>query len=482
VSSLRRVSSTARATAGFCLGLLLAPTVAGAAETKVFAFTSDFSTGSLSFADLATREVTPDVAMVGSDAVLRYSGGLLYVVNRFGGDNIQVIDPATFTTLRQFSVGNGTNPQDIVFISPTKAYVSRYGSASLLVVDPSDANGLPQSTISLAGFADSDGIPEMARMIKVGRYVFVACQRLTNFAASNPSLVVVIDSQTDQVVDVDPITPGVQAITLTLRNPVTTFDYDRVNGRLWIGCAGDFGVLDGGVEVINPYTFADEGVRVTEATLGGDINDVVWQSATHAYALVGDGSVNRLVSWNPTTGAKIATVFTANGGFSLPDMELNDRGELWVCKNPNPATPTDPAGLLVFSIANEALLAGPLDTGLPPIVITFDHATDEVTGVDAPPPPLVSSALSLRAPWPNPSRGPVSLALSLAHEADVDMVVMDAAGRRVRRLVSGAIAAGEHALSWDLTDERGRRVAAGVYFVRAQVGETVMTRRLAVLK
>ena len=216
-------------------------------------------------------------------------------MNRFGGDNIQVIDPSTNATVRQFSVGNGTNPQDIVFVSPAKAYVSRYGSASLLVVNPSDANGLPQTPISLAGFADSDGLPEMARMIKVGRYVFVACQRLTNFAATNPSMVVVIDSQTDQVVDVDPNAAGVQAITLTLRNPVTTFDYDRVNGRLWIGCAGDFGVLDGGVEVINPYTFSDEGVRVTEATLGGDINDIVWHTATHAYALVGTA---RSTAWS----------------------------------------------------------------------------------------------------------------------------------------------------------------------------------------
>jgi DNA-binding beta-propeller fold protein YncE len=465
------------------LGLLFASTVAAAAETQVFAFTSDFSTGSLSFADLATRAVTPDVASVGSDAVLRYSGGLLYVVNRYGGDNIQVIDPATFTTLRQFSVGNGTNPQDIVFISPTKAYVSRYGSASLLVVDPSNANGLPQSTISLADFADSDGIPEMARMIKVGRYVFVACQRLTNFAASNPSMVVVIDSQTDQVVDVDPTTPGVQAITLTLRNPVTTFDYDRVNGRLWIGCAGDFGVLDGGVEVINPYTFADEGVLITEATLGGDINDVVWHTATHAYALVGNGSVNSLVTWNPTTGTKIATVFTANGGFSLPDMEMNDRGELWVAKNPSPATSTDLPGLLVFSVASDALLAGPLDTGLPPICVTFDHATDEVTGVDSSPlAGPVGSGLALRAPWPNPARGPVRLALSLAHDSDAEVVVVDPAGRRVREIVSGAIAAGEHALSWDLADERGRPVAAGVYLVRARVGMTTMTRRITVLR
>src|SRR5205814_950471 len=102
--------------------LLLAAAAAHAADNRVFALTTDFSTGSLSVGDLDTRVVTKDVASVGSDAVARFYGGLLYVVNRFGGDNIQVIDPAqNYATIRQFSVGNGSNPQDIVFVGPTKA-------------------------------------------------------------------------------------------------------------------------------------------------------------------------------------------------------------------------------------------------------------------------------------------------------------------------------------------------------------------------
>ena len=56
-----------------CSLSLLTPSVAGAAETKAFAFTSDFSTGKLSVANLATRAVSLDVATVGSDAVVRYS-------------------------------------------------------------------------------------------------------------------------------------------------------------------------------------------------------------------------------------------------------------------------------------------------------------------------------------------------------------------------------------------------------------------------
>ena len=149
-------------------------------------------------------------------------------------------------------------------------------------------------------------------------------------------------------------------------------------------------------------------------------------------------------------------MFTANGGFSLPDMELNDRGELWVCKNPSPATPTDLPGLLAFSVASDALLAGPLDTGLPPIALTFDHATDEVTGVGAPLGAPSGSAIALAGPWPNPARGAARFSLSLARSSTSDVAVLDAAGRHVRTLMTGTLSAGEHPISWDLADDSGR--------------------------
>src|SRR6185436_6700944 len=61
------------------------------------------------------------------DAVVRSYGGLLYVVARLGGDNIQVVDPADgFSVTSQFSTGQGTNPQDLIAVSTTKAYVSLY--------------------------------------------------------------------------------------------------------------------------------------------------------------------------------------------------------------------------------------------------------------------------------------------------------------------------------------------------------------------
>ena len=327
--------------------------------------TTDFATGGVSVIDVATRQVTPNVASVHSDATLRVYGGLVYVINRFGQDNIQVIDPGDgYATRRQFSTGNGSNPQDIVVVSPTKAYVSRLGSADLLIVDPS--TGDERGTISLAGFADSDGLPEMSRMELVGPYLFVACQRLTNFQAVNPSVVVVIDIRTDKVVDREPIVPGIQAITLVGRNPLTAFAYDPIAHELLIGCVGAYGVADGGIERIDALNPRSLGFAITEAAIGGDVVDVAWSTATHSYAVVNDASFNNLLmSWNPAAGAVIDTVY-APGGFNLPDCEVNALGELYVCDN-QITTP----GLRIYRAGADTLLAGPIGTGLPPNQIAF---------------------------------------------------------------------------------------------------------------
>ncbi len=453
---------------------LIASRPSAAAQTRAFTVNTDFATGTLRAIDLDTRTVSGDVAAVGSDPAIRWYNGLLHVVNRFGGDNLQVIDPAqSYATIRNISTGNGSNPQDIAFLSATKAYVSRYGSADLLIMNPSDPSGLPQSSISLAEFADSDGLPEMARMIRVERWLFVACQRLTGFAPSNPSVVVVIDTQADTVLDVDPNTPGKQGIPLTLRNPFTGFAFDRANTRLLLGCSGAFGDLDGGVEAIDPIGLQNLGVLITETQLGGNVSEVVWHSPTKAYASTTFGfpGVGTLVSWNPANGTPYGVIH-GPGEFNLPDAEINDRGELYVCRQ-DFSTP----GVLVFDTSNDGLLAGPLSTGLPPVALTFDQATDAVTEV----PPQQGRGMAT-AVWPNPARGATRLSLRLPAAERVHMQVFDASGRRVRLLANEARPAGSNEVYWDLTDTWGHPVPTGLYFIGIRIGKFAFTERVAVIR
>ena len=456
------------------LYVLVATTPAFGAQTRAFILTTDFSTGSLSVVDLDTRAVTKDVAAVYSDAVERWYGGLLYVVNRFGQDNVQVIDPAQgYATVRQFSTGNGTNPQDICFISQSKAYVTRYEVSDLLIVNPS--TGASLGVIPLGAFADADGIPEMAHMVRVDHRVFVAIQRLDRNAGFHPtdrSLVAVIDADADTVLDADPLTPGTQAIRLTGKNPYTTLAFDRASSRLLIGCAGFYGALDGGIEYVDPVHLTSLGYAITEGALGGDVGDIAWNGAAHSYAIVSDASYNTLlVSWSAISGLKIATVY-APGGFSLNDCELNDRGELYVC-NSDYLSP----GLFVFRVPQDTMIAGPLDCGLPPYQVTFDATSEQVLAVEEGP-----AGASLSSPWPNPARGTLRVRLALPHAGAVEVEALDLAGRRVRGIAAGEFEAGSTTCVWDLRDERGRPVPAGLYVVRARTPQGTFTRRAAVVR
>jgi len=110
------------------------------------------------------------------------------------------------------------------------------------------------------------------------------------------------------------------------------------------------------------------------------------------------------------------------------------------------------------------------------------HATwagdPDVEALDSPrgvPTSLVAS--------PNPSRGPIRLTWTIAGEtgasAPARMDVLDFLGRRVRTLLRDAsLAAGPHEIAWDGRDDRGRRMPAGLYWVRFECADQVLSRKV----
>jgi flagellar hook capping protein FlgD len=97
-------------------------------------------------------------------------------------------------------------------------------------------------------------------------------------------------------------------------------------------------------------------------------------------------------------------------------------------------------------------------------------------------PPAAPHALAFAAPSPDPAPGAVRLAFELPARAHVSLAVFDAAGRRVRTLVSGALDAGAHALAWRGDDDGGRALGGGVYFATLETRGHRLTRRVALLR
>ncbi len=83
---------------------------------------------------------------------------------------------------------------------------------------------------------------------------------------------------------------------------------------------------------------------------------------------------------------------------------------------------------------------------------------------------------------PNPFTSHTTVTFTLSRPSDVSLEIYDLAGRKVKSLSSGHRAAGSHRLTWDGTNEAGRRVASGVYFLRLATGDGVATRRVNVVR
>lgn len=93
--------------------------------------------------------------------------------------------------------------------------------------------------------------------------------------------------------------------------------------------------------------------------------------------------------------------------------------------------------------------------------------------------PAPTPRRALRAS-PNPWRTVAHVELDLPEaEPDGTLAVFDVAGRLVRRLERGVIAAGLTVRDWDGRDEAGRRVGSGIYFIRLSGRTTRLTAKIA---
>jgi len=330
--------------------------------------TTDFETGLLATVGVRPpHRVAHPATPIHSDAVVRVAGERVYVVNRFLGDNLQVLDPAHgLATLLQCSTGPGSNPHDVAVLAPDKAYVTRYDAKELWVVDPSAAScaGFLRATVDLSAFGDADGIPEMDQMALVGDRLFVSLERLDRtrrFAPAGRSRLVVLDTASDTVVGVVELS-GANAF-----GDSSGLAREPGSGKLVVNEAGDIQRTgDGGLERVDPFTLTAEGFFVTERDLGGNITDFVLVSPTKGYAIVLDDQLrNILLAFDPSARRVTRRLLTRTQ--YLPDIALAPDGILWVADDGLPAP-----GIRLFDPRDDReLTRGAIDVGLPPFSIGF---------------------------------------------------------------------------------------------------------------
>ncbi|HOD65414.1 MAG TPA: FlgD immunoglobulin-like domain containing protein [candidate division Zixibacteria bacterium] len=83
---------------------------------------------------------------------------------------------------------------------------------------------------------------------------------------------------------------------------------------------------------------------------------------------------------------------------------------------------------------------------------------------------------------PNPFNPSTQITFALPQAGPVTLRVYDVQGRLVRTLANGPFDAGVHSVEWNGTDGTGSAVASGVYLYRLSAGETVVTRKMILMK
>ncbi len=315
----------------------------------------------------AAQVVSPDPKVVAYD-------DYVFVINRLYHDNVTVLD-RDFNLVAQYSVADPScplpNPHDLAFISLDKAYLTRYGCVDLLVLNPLTGERLGTVEVPPEFIDPGDGLPEMSGALMHGATLYVALQKLdrngdkqNTWPTTDNSLLLMIDTAADLAFG---------EIILTGKNPVTDVVYDPGLDRILVGDVGMYwpGSGDGGIEAVNPQTAASEGYLIDEAGMGGQLGDFAIVSPTRGYLTVQEDLTgdSNLYGFDPSTGVRdLAPIYSSPDDFAMWEIELNARGELYVCDR----NATDPGIAIIDVINADALLTPtPLSTWLPPFSVVF---------------------------------------------------------------------------------------------------------------
>jgi hypothetical protein len=313
-----------------------------------------------------------------SDLVVRSGGDHYFLIKRYNGNQVLRYEAKTPSmptwTYSTQDAGDGeiqSNPADLIIASATKAYLLRYGSGKLWIVNPSattEAN-FKTGEIDLSAY-DSDGVPEMTTgLIKDGK-LYVLMQRLQFFDATQVGSIAVIDVASNTVQ---------RTIDLPVYNPSGLAALPGSN-KILVTAAGSYGSYpdyviqyNGGLVSLDTSTntatmLFDDGDGTTHAY--GQFVELAVAASDRAYFIgsTGFGADQTLYRINPSVTPITPVVVSGFSAKSLGSLAVDPAGKLWVSRTDDAAPGVS---ILGYSGGNETVAASVVDTVLTPINIDF---------------------------------------------------------------------------------------------------------------
>ncbi len=369
---------------------VVAPTARGLAVIN-----SDYKSTAISLVDPATGtvvknnclhsgSVAPQLSMALSGDVVLPSqlqpANQLVVIDRKNG-TLTWVDPTTCTVVRQLNLGTAfaPNPHDVVGISATKSYVTRYGNGpgastegnDLLIIDPAGKVGARIDLRPYATKTDTDKAtvpgPDRAVLAENGK-VYVTLNNLTaDTAGGGTGRLVEVDAQTDMVtaqIDLPGLkncagltyVPGVRALAVVCGGLFGDgANQVKASGTAWV----DLTKTPAAVTVVAATTFgrtlsfsaiaasgAAKGFVVTPGEFAGPPADQLWVFAF--------------------TGGTPSKLFEATAGYTLGGIVLGAGGTKLFVTDAAKAAPKLHIFDLTTTTPTETSVVTNPGTGLPP--------------------------------------------------------------------------------------------------------------------
>ncbi len=457
--------------------LFLSAFVHGALAGRIVIATSDYISANTAVYDTQTGTfIASALGQADQDVVVDTDGEYVYFLSRSLGSIAKYTaaeigtEPVSGGLVWEYSVGPASNPYDIVFLE-SKAYVIRYGSKEILIVNP-DAEteeDFQIGTIDISAY-DENGAPEAVYGFVYDNMVYVVLQRLNGYSAEIPGYMLKIDPSTNKIIDLDSETEGVQGMELLVKNP----QYFSQNGATVFIGGHCLGVQTEGVQTLNLSDPAlAQSILLDEETMMMDITGVNVLSNTlgiyHSITWVPDGDkfirVGDAYWFNPQTGETGDTlpVPTPDGGV----IQIGDIVYVGSCDDSAP-------GVYPVNPATNTLAGDLLSTTLPPVSMVYisDDTQTTVEEDEAAPGTFV-----LGNPYPNPFNPATTLSFTISGAGMTQVDVFNVAGQKVDTLLSDHLAAGNHTLVWN-----AENMSNGVYFFRVTHDGVVKNAKVLLVK
>jgi hypothetical protein len=249
---------------------------------NLYAVATDFTTGAVYRIDLEAGKVSETVLPAHADASARFAPEMdrLVVVNRLAGSHLTVSTPDLTQVIAQFALPATANPQDLLPVGGSQAWVSFLKGTHLQRVDL--LTGEVRGQIDLGEWADSDGFAEAAYWHRRGDTAWVCLQRLdAKYQPAGSGYVLPIDLARGEV-------DRARVVEIAYRNPFT--EIKPFGDKLCLGAAGTMNrtraILDGAIECWSDAGGVPQPL-IWESMLGGDLLDFDIAGPNAALAIVG---------------------------------------------------------------------------------------------------------------------------------------------------------------------------------------------------